>query len=64
MTLTKSNDTLRHALVGEPACTMILSYHLKRPDSPDPDLELSLNAFDIVQVDTFPPTAAGWLPPE
>jgi len=43
---------------------MILSYHLKRPDSPDPDLELSLNAFDIVQINAFPPAASGWLPPE
>lgn len=43
---------------------MILSYHLKRPDPPDPDLELSLNAFNVIQINTFPPAASGWLPPE
>lgn len=38
--------------------------HLQRPHSADPDLELALDAFDIVQLDTLPPASSSGFPPE
>lgn len=38
--------------------------HLKRPDSPDPHLEWSINAVNAVELDALPPAAASWLAPE
>lgn len=39
-------------------------YHFERPDATDPHFELSVDAFDIQELNTFPPAAAGGLAPE
>lgn len=38
--------------------------HLKRPHSPDPHLQWSFHAFDILEVDALPPTSTRRFPPE
>jgi hypothetical protein len=40
------------------------AYHLQRPDSPDPHLQLALDAADIVELNALPPAAACGFPPE
>ena len=41
-----------------------LTYHLERPDSSNPDLELAFYTPDVVKFNAFPPAAASWFPPE
>lgn len=38
--------------------------HFKRPDSPDPDLQLALHALNVVELNTFPPASPCRLAPE
>lgn len=38
--------------------------HLQRPHPSNPHLELALHALHVVELDTFPPAATGWLAPE
>lgn len=40
------------------------SYHLQRPNAPDPHFQLAFYTFDIVQLNTLPPTATRRLTPE
>lgn len=40
------------------------TYHLQRPNPPYPNLQLTLYAFNIVQLHTLPPASSGRLPPE
>lgn len=44
----------------ERGCT----YHLKRPNSPDPHLEFALNSTDIVELDALPPASSRGFPPK
>jgi hypothetical protein len=39
-------------------------YHFESPDATDPHFELSVDAFDIQELNTLPPAAAGGLAPE
>ena len=38
--------------------------HFQGPHAPDPHLELSLHAIDIIKLDPLPPTSSRWFPPE
>lgn len=40
------------------------TYHFKRPDSPNPDLQLALHALNIVKLNTFPPASPRRFAPE
>jgi hypothetical protein len=40
------------------------SYHFKSPDPSNPHLDLSINAFNIIQVNTLPPASTSGLSPE
>lgn len=41
-----------------------VKYHLERPDSSYPHLELAFHTPDIVKLNTFPPASTGRFPPE
>jgi hypothetical protein len=41
-----------------------LTYHFKRPNSPNPHFYSAFDAFDTFQFDTLPPASPGWFSPE
>ena len=41
-----------------------LTYHFERPDPPDPNFQLALYAFHVLEFDTLPPASTSRLPPE
>lgn len=41
-----------------------LTYHFKRPNSPNPHFYFAFDALDIFQFDTLPPASPGWFSPE
>jgi hypothetical protein len=40
------------------------THHLEGPNSADPNLECAVNAFDILEINAFPPASASGLAPE
>lgn len=40
------------------------TYHFKRPDSSNPDLQFALDAFDVGELNAFPPASSCGFPPE
>lgn len=40
------------------------TYHFQRPNPPYPHLELALDTSNIFKLDSFPPAATSWFPPE
>jgi hypothetical protein len=40
------------------------TYHFQGPHSSNPDLQSSINALDVIKVNTFPPATTGRLSPE
>jgi hypothetical protein len=41
-----------------------LTYHFKRPNSPNPHFYSAFDALDTFQFDTLPPASPGWFSPE
>ena len=41
-----------------------MTYHLQRPDSPNPNLQLPLHAIHVLELDPFPPAPPGRFTPE
>jgi hypothetical protein len=41
-----------------------LTYHFKRPHSPNPHFYFAFDPIDIFEFDTLPPASAGWFSPE
>jgi len=41
-----------------------MTYHLKRPHSPDPNLQPAFHTLDIVELDALPPAPSSRLSPE
>ena len=39
-------------------------YHLKRPNPPNPNLQLALHALNTINLNTLPPASSSWFSPE
>jgi hypothetical protein len=40
------------------------TYHFQRPDPPYPYLELAFDASNVLKLNSLPPAATSWFPPE
>jgi hypothetical protein len=62
MTLYQIVSKMHRAAYTQPSSRE--THHLERPHSPNPDLQLSLHAFNVVKLDALPPASSRWLSPE
>lgn len=51
-------------IVPHTGMILLVTHHLKCPNSPDPNLELAFYTFYALEIDAFPPAPAGRFSPE